>query len=85
MILLSQFFMRRSLSKEEIKELEFPVPSWPYAPVAAIAFMLFIFGVLGWIPETRTSLYVGLAWLALLSIAYFIWIRKPLINNSKSS
>ncbi|AUM27058.1 proline-specific permease ProY [Acinetobacter pittii] len=85
MILLSQFFMRLNLNKEEIKELEFPVPAWPYGPLAAIAFMLFIFGVLGWVPETRTSLYVGLAWLALLSVAYFIWIRKPLSKNSKNS
>jgi len=85
MILLSQFFMRLNLNKEEIKELEFPVPAWPYGPLAAIAFMLFIFGVLGWVPETRTSLYVGLIWLALLSVAYFVWIKRPLIKKPKNS
>ncbi|AYC33042.1 amino acid permease [Pseudomonas cavernae] len=75
MILLSQVAMRRSLSKEEAAALKFPVPFWPFAPAAAIVFMLFIFAVLGYFPDSRMALYVGAVWIALLSIAYWLWVR----------
>ncbi|BCD83673.1 hypothetical protein PSm6_00800 [Pseudomonas solani] len=37
--------------------------------------MLFIFVVLALFPDTRTALYIGAAWLVLLSIAYRLWGR----------
>ncbi|UBM24251.1 amino acid permease [Pseudomonas sp. p1(2021b)] len=78
MILLSQVAMRRGMSREEIAALDFPVPLWPVGPALAIVFMLFIFGVLGWFPDTRTAMYVGLGWLALLSVGYWLWVaRQP--------
>ncbi len=78
MILLSQVAMRRGMSREEIAALDFPVPLWPVGPSLAIVFMLFIFGVLGWFPDTRTAMYVGLGWLALLSVGYWLWVaRQP--------
>ena len=75
MILLSQVAMRRSLSGPEAAALHFPVPFWPYGQVFAIAFMLFIFIVLGVFPDTRLALFVGMGWLALLSVAYWLWAR----------
>ncbi len=75
MILLSQVAMRRSMSKEEAAALQFPVPFWPFAPAAAIAFMLFVFAVLGYFPDSRMALYVGGVWIALLSIGYWLWGR----------
>ncbi|MFJ9989246.1 amino acid permease [Pseudomonas putida] len=78
MILLSQVAMRRGMSREEVAALKFPVPWWPVGPACAIVFMLFIFAVLGWFPDTRTALYVGLGWLALLSVGYWLWVaRQP--------
>ncbi|MEE3154363.1 MAG: amino acid permease, partial [Pseudomonadota bacterium] len=47
MILLSQVAMRRRLSAEEVRALKFKVPLWPVGPALAIAFMLFVIGVLG--------------------------------------
>ncbi len=47
------------------------------APILAIAFMVFIFGVLGYFESTRIALYVGVVWLALLAIAYAVWVKKP--------
>ncbi|ORL67265.1 amino acid permease [Pseudomonas putida] len=76
MILLSQVAMRRGMSREEIAALDFPVPLWPVGPALAIVFMLFIFGVLGWFPDTRTAMYVGLGWLALLSVGYWLWVAR---------
>lgn len=75
MILVTQVAMRRSMSKEQIAELKFPVPFWPYAPAAAIVFMLFIFGVLGYFPDTQAALLVGAAWIVLLVVAYLLWVK----------
>lgn len=76
MILLSQVAMRRRMSPQDVSELSFAVPFWPVGPACAIAFMVFIFGVLAWFPDTRTSLYVGLGWLALLSVGYWLFIAR---------
>lgn len=75
MILLSQVAMRRKMSKEQIKALDFPVIGWPYAPAFAIAFMLFILAMMGYFPDSRPALYVGITWLVLLCIAYNIWVK----------
>ncbi|KXO86461.1 proline-specific permease [Acinetobacter venetianus] len=78
MILLSQVAMRRKLSSAQIKELDFPVIGWPYAPAFAIAFMVFILAMMGYFPDSRPAIYVGITWLILLCIAYNIWVKpKP--------
>ncbi|WDU61936.1 amino acid permease [Pseudomonas poae] len=75
MILFTQVAMRRSMSKAQVAELKFPVPFWPYAPAAAIAFMLFVFGVLGYFPDTQAALLVGAVWIVLLVVAYLLWVK----------
>jgi len=75
MILFTQVAMRRSMTKEQVAELKFPVPFWPYAPAAAIVFMLFVFGVLGYFPDTQAALLVGAVWIALLVVAYLLWVK----------
>lgn len=75
MILFTQVAMRRSMGSKEVAQLKFPVPFWPYAPAAAIVFMLFIFGVLGYFPDSRAALVVGAIWIVLLVIAYRIWVK----------
>ena len=75
MILVTQVAMRRSMTKEQVAELKFPVPFWPYAPAAAIVFMLFIFGVLGYFPDTQAALLVGAVWIVLLVLAYLLWVK----------
>lgn len=76
MILLSQIAMRRKMGPVEVKALEYRVPLWPVGPFCAVAFMLFIFGTLFWFPESRTALYIGAAWLTILSVAYWLLIAK---------
>ena len=75
MILFTQVAMRRSMTKEQVAELKFPVPFWPYAPAAAIVFMLFVFGVLGYFPDTQAALLVGAVWIVLLVLAYLLWVK----------
>ncbi|QGT84142.1 amino acid permease [Pseudomonas coronafaciens] len=81
MILLTQVAMRRSMSREEAAQLKFAVPFWPYGPAAAIVFMLFIFGVLGYFPDNRAALIVGAVWIVLLLIAYAVWVKPKALNN----
>ena len=75
MILFTQVAMRRLMTKEQVAELKFPVPFWPYAPAAAIVFMLFVFGVLGYFPDTQAALLVGAVWIVLLVVAYLLWVK----------
>ncbi|WP_226476742.1 amino acid permease [Pseudomonas sp. MWU16-30323] len=83
MILVTQVAMRRSMTKEQIAALKFPVPFWPYAPAAAIVFMLFIFGVLGYFPDTQAALMVGAVWIVLLIVAYLLWVKPAAGQTAK--
>lgn len=74
MILLSQVAMRRKMSPEEISQLKFPVPFWPLGPLLAIAFMAFVIAVLGYFSHTQKALGVGVVWIALLCLAYRLWV-----------
>ena len=83
MILFTQVAMRRSMTKQQVAELKFPVPFWPYAPAAAIVFMLFVFGVLGYFPDTQAALMVGAVWIVLLIIAYWLWVKPAAGQTAK--
>ncbi|HEK1689916.1 TPA: amino acid permease [Pseudomonas putida] len=82
MILVTQVAMRRSMSCEEAARLKFPVPFWPYGPAMAIAFMVFIFGVLGYFPDTQAALLVGVIWVVFLVASYLLWC-KPRIGQGE--
>lgn len=41
----------------------------------AIVFMLFVFGVLGYFPDTQAALLVGAIWIVLLVVAYLLWVK----------
>ncbi|MBI6924081.1 amino acid permease [Pseudomonas putida] len=75
MILVTQVAMRRSMSREQMAELKFPVPFWPWGPALAIAFMVFVFGVLGYFPDTQAALLVGMVWLVFLVASYLLWCK----------
>ncbi|MGJ7385069.1 amino acid permease, partial [Morganella morganii] len=76
MILLSQVAMRRKMKPEEVKTLKFPVPMWPVAPALTIAFMVFVIALLGYFPDTRVALMVGIAWVVILTVGYFAGVKK---------
>ncbi|MGY4525291.1 amino acid permease [Pseudomonas sp. TE21394] len=75
MILLTQVAMRRGMSRDHVARLQFPVPFWPYGPAMAIAFMVFIFGVLGYFPDTQAALLVGVLWVVFLVASYLLWCK----------
>ncbi|RKT87442.1 histidine transporter [Saccharopolyspora antimicrobica] len=78
MIMLSHYRARRAMSAEEAAALKFPSPLWPYAQIAAIAFLVFVFVLLAFSADTRVALLVGAAWLALLTLCYWLGVaRRP--------
>ena len=85
MILFSQIGFRRSLSKDQVKALDFPLRGGTFTSVLAIIFPVFIIGLIGWFPTTRVSLYVGLVWIALLLVGYYFKVnhQKKKANELK--
>ncbi|RUR90626.1 proline-specific permease ProY [Pectobacterium polaris] len=75
MILFSQIAFRRRLSPDEVKALAFPLRGGIVTSVFGIVFLLFIIGLIGYFPDTRVSLYVGIIWIVLLLVGY-VWKKK---------
>ena len=73
MILLSQVAFRRRLSADEVKALKFKVPGGVATTIVGLIFLAFIIALIGYHPDTRISLYVGFAWIALLLVG---WVFK---------
>ena len=81
MILLSQIGMRRKMTKEEVKALDFPVIGWPIAPAFAVIFMLFILAMIAYFPDSRPAIYVGIGWLVILWFAFHFKVKPKLLLN----
>ncbi len=79
MILLAQIASRRHMSAEEAKSLKFPVPFWPYGQWFAVIFILFTFVIMVWLPQYHTALLVGVAFLAIMTVMYFVTGRPQAI------
>ncbi|UUE58670.1 proline-specific permease ProY [Pectobacterium aroidearum] len=75
MILFSQIAFRRRLSQDEVKALAFPLRGGIATSVFGIIFLFFIIGLIGYFPDTRVSLYVGIIWILLLLVGY-VWKKK---------
>jgi histidine transporter len=45
--------------------------------------MLFIFGVLGYFPDTQAALMVGAVWIVLLIVAYLLWVKPAAGQTAK--
>lgn len=70
-ILLSQIKYRRSLSSEQVKNLKYKLPFFPFTSYLSLAFLAAVVGLMAWFPDTRVSLYVGIPFLAVLVISYY--------------
>ncbi|KML68813.1 proline-specific permease ProY [Pectobacterium peruviense] len=75
MILFSQIAFRRRLSPDEVKALAFPLRGGIATSVFGIVFLFFIIGLIGYFPDTRISLYVGIVWILVLLVGY-VWKKK---------
>ena len=68
MVLIAHFSFRRRFGATA-----FPLRVWPLSSVVCLAFLAFVLVMLGYSPDTRVALYVGAAWVALLSVAYRVF------------
>lgn len=81
MILFAQIGFRRTLTREQAKELKFAMPGGKYTAMLGIVFLVFIIVLIGHFPDTRISLYVGIGWLLLLLVSW-IFVRKRVAAKS---
>ncbi|QTF09530.1 proline-specific permease ProY [Brenneria izadpanahii] len=72
MILCSQIAFRRGLNRDQVKALAFPLRGGVATSMFAIVFLFFIIGLIGYFPDTRVSLYVGIVWIVLLLAGFVI-------------
>lgn len=75
MILFSQIGFRRTLTPEQQKALKFSLPGGTATAVVGILFLMFVIGLIGYFPDTRISLYVGMAWILLLLLSWQ-WVKR---------
>lgn len=68
MVLIAHFSFRRRNGATA-----FPLRVWPLSSVVCLAFLMFVLVMLGYSPDTRVALYVGAAWVVLLSVAYVVF------------
>ncbi|GAA4478068.1 amino acid permease [Rhodococcus olei] len=85
MILLAQYRSRRRMGAAEVAALKFPVPLWPYAQWAALAFLGFVIVVLAFDADSRVALVVGAAWLVGLTLAYRRFVRPRRAVQAEST
>lgn len=91
MILASHVAMKREIARNTLAPSAFPVPLWPLASILTALFMAGVIVLLGVYADTRVALYVGAIWLALLTLAFKLWVRGKgreravLVDESPSS
>jgi AAT family amino acid transporter len=59
--------------RRQSEPLPFRLRLWPLSSVLALAFLAFVLVMLGYSPDTRVALYVGVAWVTLLTVAYWLF------------
>lgn len=59
--------------RRQAQPLAFRLRLWPLSSVLALAFLAFVLVMLGYSPDTRVALYVGVAWVVLLTVAYWLF------------
>jgi len=69
MVLVAHWRFRRQLSAP----LPFRLRCFPLSSVVCLAFLAFVLVMLGYSPDTRVALYVGVVWIALLTVAYKVF------------
>ncbi|WP_288791880.1 amino acid permease [uncultured Corynebacterium sp.] len=82
MILLAHVASRRNMSAAERETLSFPVPFWPYGQWFAIIFILFTFGIMVWLPQYHMALAVGVAFVVIMTVLYFVTGRPKAVAEA---
>lgn len=78
MILLAHLASRRHMTPEEAAALTYKTPLFPYGQYFAVAFILFTFGIMLWLPEFRPAFWVGIAFSVIVVALYYLTGRHNL-------
>ncbi|MFT9848745.1 amino acid permease [Aneurinibacillus sp. REN35] len=70
-ILLSQIRYRKTLRIDQIRNLSYKMPLFPFSSYVTLAFLMGVVGLMAYFPETRIALIVGPAWYVILMIFYY--------------
>ncbi|HHB1451018.1 TPA: hypothetical protein ACOQZT_004875, partial [Serratia odorifera] len=85
MILLAQLKFRKGLSPAEQAGLKYRMWLYPVSSYLALAFLVLVVGLMAYFPETRVALYVGPAFLVLLTVLYYVFKLQPAVANSSAT
>jgi L-asparagine transporter-like permease len=84
MVLLAHYSFRRQMRLRGEVPQGFRLRWWPFTGIVCLAFFAFVVVMLGVNPDTRVALYVGAAWIALLTVAYKLFgIRQHMALSEK--
>lgn len=75
-ILVTQIKFRKSKTKEEVEQLEFKLPFWPYSSYIALAFLALVIILMGFIDGMNVALIVGPIWYFILYIGFKLINKK---------
>ena len=84
MILLAQVASRRQMNAQEVADLKFPVPFYPFGQYFAIIFIAFTFGIMVWYDNYHLALSVGVGFLVVMTILYYATGRPKAIAPASS-
>ena len=85
MILLAQLKFRKGLSPAEQAGLQYRMWLYPVSSYLALAFLVLVVGLMAYFPETRVALYVGPAFLVVLTVLYYVFKLQPAVTNSSAT
>jgi len=77
MILLAQLKFRKGLSASEAAGLKYRMWLYPVSSYLALAFLVLVVGLMAYFPDTRVALYVGPAFLVLLTVLFYVFKLQP--------
>ncbi|MNC55049.1 Proline-specific permease ProY [compost metagenome] len=77
MILLAQLKFRQGLSPSERAALKYRMWLYPVSSYLALAFLVLVVGLMAYFPDTRIALYVGPAFLVLLTVLFYAFKLQP--------
>lgn len=70
-ILLSQIRFRKGLNDQQVSDLKYKLPFFPYTSYLSLAFLAGVVVVMGFSSDTRIALIVGPVWFVLLVVVYY--------------
>ncbi|HEX5422816.1 MAG TPA: amino acid permease [Candidatus Acidoferrales bacterium] len=76
MIFVTHLFFRRAWKAQGGRILPVQMIGYPYTSLLGAALVAGIIATTWWVPGMRPTLFSGLPWLVLLTIAYLLWGRK---------